>query len=71
MIDVNNLIDLCADRIEISGYSPFRSHSSELLSSCLSLPSAPLFIHLSVYHHLSVSCQSNGYYPSISPIFII
>lgn len=56
MIDFINLIDLCADRIEISGYSPFRSHSPELLSLHTYL--YPQCLYLSVYHHLTVSCQT-------------
>lgn len=47
MIDVNNLIDLCADRIEISGYSHFRSHSPELLSLHAYL--YPQCLYLSTY----------------------
>lgn len=69
MIDINNLIDLCAVRVEISGYSPFRSHSPELLS--LHAYPYPQCLYLSVYYHSYVSCQSNSYYPSISSIFII
>lgn len=74
MIDVNNLIDLCADRIEISGYSHFRSHSPELLSlhaylypQCLYLSTyLSIIIYLSAVNQTAIIHLSVPYLSSIT-----